>query len=196
MKILAIADTHISDTMSLGGTHPMEGAEPRVLAQGRRMLGWFANLAAELEPDLIVHAGDLYDSPRPGPAVESVVTEALIMLSEVAPVVLLVGNHDRPQGTGVHACEPLKHVAPGRLFVADMPDPIYFFEDRYLQPQQWLAGAPSPNRSPRAVIYPIPYPARAGVAVSSSSPEMAMGTASTALDQILRRADGNKRLKA
>jgi exonuclease SbcD len=53
-------------------------------------------IARESEPDLIVHSGDLFDSYRPGASDIHRCLRVLRDLSEVAPVVVVAGNHDSP----------------------------------------------------------------------------------------------------
>jgi exonuclease SbcD len=53
-------------------------------------------LAARAAPDLIVHTGDLFDGPRPPMTDFGRAIRALRALAEVAPVVVLAGNHDSP----------------------------------------------------------------------------------------------------
>jgi exonuclease SbcD len=52
--------------------------------------------ARQAEPDLIVHTGDLFDGPRPPMIDFGRAIRALRALAEVAPVVVLAGNHDSP----------------------------------------------------------------------------------------------------
>ncbi len=52
------------------------------------------DLATDVAPDLIVHTGDLFDSPRPGAPAQKLAVEAFRRLSEIAPIVLIAGNHD------------------------------------------------------------------------------------------------------
>jgi len=48
----------------------------------------------EFQPDVIVHTGDLFDHARPGADDQAVAVDALRRLVEVAPVVVVGGNHD------------------------------------------------------------------------------------------------------
>ena len=50
--------------------------------------------ACERRPDLIVHAGDVFDSFNPGHEVLHRALDALDALSEIAPMVVIGGNHD------------------------------------------------------------------------------------------------------
>lgn len=53
-------------------------------------------IARESGPDLIVHSGDLFDSYRPGAPDLHRCLRVLRDLGEVAPVVVVAGNHDSP----------------------------------------------------------------------------------------------------
>jgi len=53
-----------------------------------------AEIAADAAPDLILHTGDLFDGPRPAMTEFGRAIRALRTLAEVAPVVVLAGNHD------------------------------------------------------------------------------------------------------
>ena len=53
-------------------------------------------VADDFHPDLIVHSGDLFDSPRPGLDDMRRAAQALRRLGETAPVVVVAGNHDTP----------------------------------------------------------------------------------------------------
>lgn len=176
MKILATADTHISATKRLGGASPIVDGMPLALARAAQTLGWIADVAMDDDVDLIIHAGDLYDSPRPSPQAEAVAIEALINLTEQAPVIVLVGNHDRPTGGGVHALEPLKHLAPGRLVICDTPDPVSIVEG-------YIVSGIVPGSD--AVVFPLPYPEKAAAQANTSSSEAAAQAISIGLESIL-----------
>jgi exonuclease SbcD len=53
-------------------------------------------IAREERPDLILHAGDLFDALRPGVEDMHWVLDSLRELASVAPVHVLCGNHDSP----------------------------------------------------------------------------------------------------
>ena len=48
-------------------------------------------------PDLILFAGDAFKSPQPEPTLQRAFAERVLALAEIAPLVLLVGQHDAPQ---------------------------------------------------------------------------------------------------
>jgi DNA repair protein SbcD/Mre11 len=62
----------------------------------REVLAELIGLADEHAVDLTLVAGDLFDTASPSPSAEQIVWRALLDLSEVAPVVVVAGNHDNP----------------------------------------------------------------------------------------------------
>ena len=84
MKLLHTADWHLG--AKLGRHDRME--------DHRSALRALLDVAATERPDLIVHAGDLFDAYRPPyPALQLGIT-ALRRLAQIAPTVVISGNHD------------------------------------------------------------------------------------------------------
>lgn len=84
MKLLHTADWHLG--AKLGRHDRME--------DHRTALRALLDVAATERPDLIIHAGDLFDAYRPPyPALQLGVT-ALQRLAQIAPTVVISGNHD------------------------------------------------------------------------------------------------------
>jgi exonuclease SbcD len=54
-------------------------------------------LAGEQRPDLILHTGDVFDALIPSHRAMRQAIDALTALAEVAPVIVLAGNHDHPR---------------------------------------------------------------------------------------------------
>lgn len=83
-RVLHTSDWHLGVAVR---NHPRSDDHDAVIAE-------IVAIAAAAGPDLIVHTGDLFDGPRP-PMVEfGRAIRALRALAEVAPVVVLAGNHD------------------------------------------------------------------------------------------------------
>jgi len=61
-----------------------------------RVLGEISEIARKERPDLICHTGDLFDSSRPAYADMERAVRSLRELADLAPVVVLAGNHDSP----------------------------------------------------------------------------------------------------
>jgi DNA repair exonuclease SbcCD nuclease subunit len=192
IRVLAVADTHVDDRMALAGLNPVdsETGEPLVLAQARRMMRWVGEVAREHEVDLIVHAGDLYERPRPSPAAERVAAEAIDDWCQVAPVVLLLGNHDRPHGEEAHALAPLRNRRPGRLYVADHPSPVVVNVEDLKAGDNHFGRIDLNDKSNdlRLAIFPVPYPSRSYLAEQVEGGADAVNAAvSEALQRVLTR---------
>lgn len=63
----------------------------------RAVLAEIADVAATESVDVVLVAGDLFETSAPGPESEQIVYRALLTLAEVAPVVVIGGNHDNPR---------------------------------------------------------------------------------------------------
>ncbi len=87
MRLLHVSDWHLGRTN--GHTDRREDLTD-VLAQT-------VEVARDFKPDLTIHAGDLFDAPRPAVDDLQLACNALRQLAELAPVVVLAGNHDSPQ---------------------------------------------------------------------------------------------------
>lgn len=183
LTVLACGDLHVDDKIQLAGLAPVERdtSEPLVLAQSRRMLAWIAEQIERVRPDLVTMGGDLYERPKPSPATEAVAMEGLARWCETAPVVAVLGNHDRSSGREAHALEPLRSLRPGRLFVVDRPDPLWVVRgDAGLE-----LAADLGDRLPAAKLYCIPYPSRSYLSADTDSAEHTNAVMSQALDQVV-----------
>ena len=87
VRILHTSDWHAGKTMR-GRSRADEH---------RAVFAEIAGLARQREVDLVLVAGDLFDTAAPGPEAEQVVWQALLDLAATgASVVALAGNHDHP----------------------------------------------------------------------------------------------------
>lgn len=62
----------------------------------RQVLSEIAGISADMQVDVVLVAGDVFDSSAPTAESELIVYQALLELAEVAPVVVVAGNHDNP----------------------------------------------------------------------------------------------------
>ncbi len=83
----------------------------------RAVLAELVEIASENEVDLTLMAGDVFDRSSPTPAAEEIVWRALLDLAEVAPVLVVAGNHDSPRR--LDAVAPV--AAAGRITIAGAP---------------------------------------------------------------------------
>ncbi|MEE8600049.1 exonuclease SbcCD subunit D [Euzebya tangerina] len=87
MKVLHTADWHVGRTIR--GRSRAE--------EHRAALAQIAEVARDRAVDVAVVAGDQFDVQAPSPEAEQIVWSALQALAEVAPVVVVAGNHDNPR---------------------------------------------------------------------------------------------------
>ncbi|MEX1125112.1 MAG: exonuclease subunit SbcD, partial [Acidimicrobiia bacterium] len=83
----------------------------------RSVLAELVAIAAGAEVQLVVVAGDVFDASAPTPAAEQIVWRGLLDLAEVAPVVVIAGNHDNP--ARLEAVSPLLEM--GRIVACSEP---------------------------------------------------------------------------
>jgi len=88
LKLLHTSDWHVGKTIR-GASRADE--HTAVLAE-------IAQIAAREEVDLVIVAGDLFDSAAPSAEAESIVYRALLELADTgADVAVIAGNHDNPR---------------------------------------------------------------------------------------------------
>ena len=104
MKLLHTADWHVGRTIR-GRSRDEEH---------RQVLAEIADIAGDENVDVTLVAGDIFDTAAPAAAAEEIVYQALLNLAEVAPVVIVGGNHDNP--ARLRAVAPLLRL--GRVTVA------------------------------------------------------------------------------
>ncbi|MFC9337452.1 exonuclease SbcCD subunit D [Streptomyces sp. NPDC057020] len=83
-RVFHTSDWHLGRQI---GRHRRDSEVDAVLAE-------IIDIAEDYAPDLIVHSGDLFDSPRPSLDDMRRAAHALRRLGEIAPVVVVAGNHD------------------------------------------------------------------------------------------------------
>jgi DNA repair protein SbcD/Mre11 len=81
----------------------------------RAVLGEIASIAQREAVDVVLVAGDLFETSAPGPESEQIVYRALLDLARVAPVTVVSGNHDNPRR--LRAVSPL--LSLGRVTLLD-----------------------------------------------------------------------------
>lgn len=95
MRLLHTSDWHVGKLMR-GASRAEEH---------RAVLAEMARVAADESVDLVLVAGDVFETSAPGPESEQVVYRGLLDLAEVAPVLVVSGNHDNARR--LDAVEPL-----------------------------------------------------------------------------------------
>jgi exonuclease SbcD len=101
-------------------------------------------LAREHAPDLVLHTGDVFDALMPGHRAMRQAVDALQQLAEVAPVVVVAGNHDHPRLFEVFA----RLVGPSSRVV---------FVPRVLPPAEGGIIDLETERGERLRVAPVPF---------------------------------------
>lgn len=94
VRLLHFADIHIG-MENYGKTDPETGLSSRIVDFLRR-LDEMVEYARAHEVDLVIFAGDAFKTRTPEPTFQREFAWRIRDLAELAPVVLLVGNHDLP----------------------------------------------------------------------------------------------------
>lgn len=94
IRVLHFADVHIG-MENYGKTDPNSGVSSRVVDFLHRMDD-VVKYAREQDADLIIFAGDAFKTRAPSPTFQREFAHRVRELAELAPTVLLVGNHDLP----------------------------------------------------------------------------------------------------
>ena len=114
MKILHMADTHLGYSAYRKLTKDgMNQREIDIYNSFKQCIDY----AVKSKPDLILHAGDLFDSVRPTNRAITVALEQIIRLSKgKIPFVVISGNHETPKlketGNIFKIFEHLYHIYP------------------------------------------------------------------------------------
>jgi len=95
MKILHVADTHLGYSAYRKVTE--DGINQREV-DVYDAFKQFVDYAVKSKPDLIIHAGDLFDSVRPNNrAITFAIKQILRLSKQSIPFVLIAGNHEHPK---------------------------------------------------------------------------------------------------
>lgn len=97
IRVLHFADVHIG-MENYGKTDPETGLSSRVRDFIRRM-NEMIDFAREREVDLAIFAGDAFKTRTPNPTYQREFAWCVRDLTALAPLVMLVGNHDLPPTT-------------------------------------------------------------------------------------------------
>jgi exonuclease SbcD len=113
MLVAHVADTHIN-----------ADATAATLDEQVAWLKWIGDDAAAQGADLLVHAGDVFDGLS-SPAERNAAIQVFTSWAEHFPVVVVYGNHDRPQDLDFlsalrSSCKITVHDHPGHLNVAGL----------------------------------------------------------------------------
>jgi len=95
MKILHVSDTHLGYSAYRKSTEDGVNQREKDVYDAFEQ---FIDYAIKTKPDLIIHAGDLFDSVRPNNRAITFSIKQIIRLSkEKIPMLIIAGNHEQPK---------------------------------------------------------------------------------------------------
>src|SRR5688572_9023121 len=94
IRVLHFADVHVG-MENYGKTDPNSGLSSRVVDFLHRM-DEMVEYARDNDVDLVIFAGDAFKTRTPNPTFQREFAWRIQDLADIAPVVMLVGNHDLP----------------------------------------------------------------------------------------------------
>jgi DNA repair exonuclease SbcCD nuclease subunit len=95
MKILHISDSHLGYSAYRKATP--DGINQREI-DTYNAFEQFIDYAVKSKPDLIIHAGDLFDSVRPNNRAITFAVDQVLRISDIGiPFVIVAGNHEHPR---------------------------------------------------------------------------------------------------
>ena len=143
IRVLHFADVHIG-VETHGRNDPKTGLSTRVRDFLQRMDEMVA-YAREQDVDLVIFAGDAFKTRTPTPTYLREFAYRIRDLAALAPVVLLVGNHDLPQtAMKASSVEVFATLGVHNVWVADQ------FEGRVMETKRgpvFVGAAPFPMRT-------------------------------------------------
>jgi DNA repair protein SbcD/Mre11 len=179
IRVLHFADSHIG-MENYGRTDPETGLSSRVVDFLRRM-DEIVEYAREHDVDLTVFAGDAFKTRSPNPTLQREFAHRIRDLSEIAPIVLLVGNHDLPPSAlKASSIEIYETLAVPNVWVA------YEYAGKVIETKRgpvYVAAAPYPIRA--RLLERIPT---GGMTIAQTD-ELLQTELSKILDQLAVEAD-------
>lgn len=167
IRVLHFADVHIG-MENYGKTDPASGLSQRVLDFLHRMDEMIA-YAREQEVDLVIFAGDAFKTRTPNPTFQREFAWRILDLAELAPVVMLVGNHDlQPNAVKASSIEIYHILRVPNVIIAD-----------------GFAVHEVTTRRGRVIVGSAPYPIRARILERAQSPNMTIAQTDAFLEDEL-----------
>ncbi|MEP7288408.1 MAG: exonuclease SbcCD subunit D [Chloroflexota bacterium] len=143
IKMLHFADVHIG-MENYGRTEPLTGLSTRVVDFLKRV-DEMIDYSQQHAVDVAIFAGDAFKNSQPNPTFQREFAHRVRDLSQICPVVLLVGNHDLPSTKArAYSIEIYETLSVPNVWVADSYD--LKSVETHSGPLQ-IATAPYPTRA-------------------------------------------------
>ena len=180
IRALHFADAHIGVT-----THGRPDASGGLNSRVVDFLAALDEIVEEADnaiPDIILFAGDAFHHRNPTQLIQREFASRILKLSDIAPVVLLIGNHDTTQTREGHALEIYDTLRVNNVWVGDK------YEARRI-----------PTAAGDLIVATAPYPVRRWLLSDKerntlSIPDQIMGVEQLVAENINRLAEDVERL--
>ncbi len=169
IRVLHFADVHIG-IENYGKTDPNSGVSSRVVDFLHRMDDMI-EYARDGEVDLVIFAGDAFKTRSPNPTYQREFAHRIRDLSQMAPTVLLVGNHDLP-------INAVKAAAIEIYATLDVPD-VWVAQNYEVKRLATKRGD--------VVVAAAPYPIRARIMETVRTAAMTIAEQDAELQRILHQ---------
>ena len=169
IRVLHFADVHIG-IENYGKTDPNSGVSSRVVDFLHRMDDMI-EYARDGEVDLVIFAGDAFKTRSPNPTYQREFAHRIRDLSQMAPTVLLVGNHDLP-------INAVKAAAIEIYATLDVPD-VWVAQDYEVKRLATKRGD--------VVVAAAPYPIRARIMETVRTAAMTIAEQDAELQRVLHQ---------
>lgn len=138
IKIAHFADVHLGIT-TYGKLDTKTGLNTRVM-DFLDTLDCMVDAVREVNPDLILFAGDAHRTREPGITLITHMADIVIRLAEIAPIIAVLGNHDRQKkGDGKrHSIEVWEDLATHNQVIVAQDIHGYAMDDAYIVTLPWF----------------------------------------------------------
>jgi len=138
VMLLHFADVHLGQT-NFGHLDTATGLHSRILDY-LDALDCVVEAAQKYQPDLIIFAGDAFRTRSPVPTLVTPFAERMIQLADVAPMVMVVGNHDRlKSGKGrAHSIDVMSHLGAKHDIIVESEIAGHLIGEAYVVTLPWF----------------------------------------------------------
>lgn len=138
MRLLHFADLHLGMT-NFGHIVPSAGIHSRIVEYMNAM-DQLCDVAENSNLDLIVFAGDAFRSRTPNPTLVTLLAHRIRRLADVAPMIMIVGNHDRQRvGMKQHSIAIFDNLGSRHpIVVSDSVDAYYVLDGLVVITLPWM----------------------------------------------------------
>jgi len=167
IRVLHFADVHIG-MENYGKTDPNSGLSQRVVDFLRRMEE-MVDYAKANDVDLVLFAGDAFKTRTPNPTFQREFAWRILDLAKLAPVVMLVGNHDlQPNILKASSIEIYQTLRVDNVYIADQFEVF-----------------PVDTKRGRVIVGTAPYPIRSRLLENITTRSMTIKQTDEILEQQL-----------